>query len=90
MDTSTLVMPAGVSMTNMKTGIKFEKGEKKAYLKGSNFEITNPTKALGSRVKVYSEAVIEKCHLGAVCAAIPAIADAVDLQKVINRYFKTK
>ena len=90
MDTSSLVLPAGVEMTITKTALKFVKGNKKAYLKGSNLEITNPSKALGTRVKMYSDEIIEKCHLGSVQAAIPGIKDTVDLQKIITRYFKSR
>ena len=85
-----LQVPAGVEVVQGKTSIKFVKGEKKAYLKGSNLEITNPIKALGSRVKAYSAEIIEKCHLGSVQACIPSVADTIDLQKILNRYFKAK
>jgi hypothetical protein len=85
---SDLVLPQGVEVKVMKTATSFTRGSKKAYLKGSNLEITNPTKELGKRVKAYAAEIIEKCHLGAVKAAIPAVEDTVDLQKIINRYFK--
>jgi hypothetical protein len=87
---SDLKLPAGVEVVTTKTAVRFQKGNKKAYLKGSNLEITNPLKELGKRMKAYSEQVIEKCHLGNVQAAIPAIADTVDLQKILTRYFKSK
>ena len=89
-DVGALVLPAGVEMTVLKTATRFDKNGKKAYLKGSNLEITNPIAALGSRVKRYSDVIIEKCHLGAVCASIPAVEDTVDLQKILNRYFKSR
>ena len=85
-----LVLPANTEMKEMKTAVLFTNGVKKAYLKGSNLEITNPIKELGKRVKRYSETVIEKCHLGLVQAAISDVSDTVDLQKILNRYFKTK
>jgi hypothetical protein len=85
-----LVLPQGVEVAQSKSAIKFVKGSKKAYLKGSNLEITNPIKELGTRVRRYSDEVIEKCHLGAVQACIPSVADTVDLQKILNRYFKSK
>ena len=83
-----LVLPAGVEMKMMKTCVKFTNGGKTAYLKGTNLEITSPLAKLGSRVKRYAADIIEKCHLGAVQASIPAVVDTVDLQKIINRYFK--
>jgi hypothetical protein len=84
-----LNLPQGVEVKEMKTAISFTKGSKKAYLKGRSLEITNPIKELGSRVKRYSEEIIEKCHLGNVQACIPAVADTVDLNKILNRYFKS-
>ncbi len=85
-----LKLPSGVEMVQTKTSVKFIKGSKKAYLKGSNLEVTSAMKSLGSRVKSYSADVIDKCHLGLVCACVPNIADTVDCQKILNRYFKTK
>jgi len=87
MDLSMLVVPAGVEMVAGKSAVKFVRGSKRAYLKGSMLEITNPNKKLGDRVKLYSAEVIEKCHLGTVKAAIPAIEDVVDLNKILNRYY---
>lgn len=89
-DVNALVLPNGVEMKVMKTATRFDKNGKKAYLKGTNLEITNPIAALGSRVKRYTDEIIEKCHLGQVSAAIPAVEDTVDLQKILNRYFKSK
>ena len=89
-DVNALVLPNGVVMKVMKTAIRFDKNGKKAYLKGTNLEITNPIAALGNRVKRYSDVIIEKCHLGQVSASIPAVEDTVDLQKILNRYFKSR
>lgn len=88
-DVKTLALPADVEMKEMKTAVLFRKGDKKAYLKGCGLELTNPTKELGNRVRRYTEEIIEKCHLGSVQAIIPGIADTIDLQKVLARYFKT-
>ncbi len=93
MSTATIVLkdikaPANVEMKIMKSCTVFKANGKKAYLKGSNLEITSPLKELGKRVQHYTAEVIEKCHLGLVKAAIPDIADTVDLQKILNRYFK--
>jgi hypothetical protein len=85
-----LILPNGVAVDTTKTAVRFQKGNKKAYLKGSNLEITNPLKELGKRVKRYSTEIIESCHLGNVEACIPGISDTVDLQKIINRYFKSR
>jgi hypothetical protein len=51
-------------------------------------EITNPIKELGSRVKIYTEKVIEDCHLGSIKAVVPGVQNTVDLQKILNKYFK--
>lgn len=66
-----IVLPKDVTMEQTKSAVKFVKGVKKAYLKGSNLEITSPLKELGKRVKQYSEKVIESCHLGSVRACVP-------------------
>lgn len=88
MDVSTLTLPQDVEVKVYKTAIKFRKGTKKAYLKGSNLEVTNTPKSLGARLQQYSAEIIEKCHLGAVRGCVPNVADAVDLQKILTRYFK--
>jgi hypothetical protein len=84
-----LKLPSGVEVKEMKTAISFTRGSKKAYLKGRSLEITNPIKDLGSRVKLYSKEIIAKCHLGNVQGVIPAVADVIDLGKILNKYFKS-
>lgn len=84
-----VTLPKDVEMIKRKTATVFSRGSKKAILKGSALEITNPIKELGSRVKRYSAEVIEKCHLGSVQAVIPGVEDAVDLNKILNKYFKS-
>lgn len=89
-DVKAISVPKGVEIEVTKSAIKFVKGAKKAYLKGSNLEITSPLKELGKRVRRYSAEVIEKCHLGSVQACIPGVAETVDLQKILNKYFRSK
>ena len=84
-----LVLPKNVEVNEMKSCVQFKIGDRKAYLKGRNLELTNPIKELGVRVKHYSEEIIEKCHLGNVQGMIPSVADTIDLQKILVRYFKT-
>jgi len=83
-----LSVPKGVEIVSKKSATIFFRGEKKAVLKGHALEITNPIKTLGDRVKVYSAKVIESCHLGSIKAVVPGIQNTVDLQKIINKYFK--
>ena len=83
-----LKLPKNVEMIQKKTSVSFRRNSKKAVLKGSALEITNPIKELGSRVKRYSEDVIQKCHLGSIRGVVPGIKDSVDLQRVLNKYFK--
>jgi hypothetical protein len=84
-----LALPAGVEMVEKKTAITFIRGEKKAVLKGHALEVTNPIKELGARLKVYTADVIEKCHLGSVQGVINGVEDAVDLNKILAKYFKS-
>jgi hypothetical protein len=85
-----LTLPKGVELKQSKTAITFIRNGKKAVLKGHALELTNPIKELGSRVKKYSNELIEKCHLGAIRAVVPGVADTVDLQKILNKYFRSK
>lgn len=84
-----LVLPAGVEMVQKKTCITFYRGEKRAILKGRALEFTNVLKELGTRVKIFSDDQIEKCHLGSVRAIISGIEDNVDLTKILNKYFRS-
>jgi hypothetical protein len=83
-----LALPNGVEMTAKKTCITFVRGEKKAILKGRALELTSVLKELGDRVKAFSEEQIEKCHLGSVRGIIAGVEDAVDLNKILAKYFK--
>ncbi|MDD5651552.1 MAG: hypothetical protein PHF86_14250 [Candidatus Nanoarchaeia archaeon] len=84
-----ITLPKGVETRTSKTAITFIRGEKKAVLKGRALEITNPIKELGSRVKRYSDEIIQKCHLGSIKAVISGVENSVDLQKILNKYFKS-
>jgi len=83
-----IALPTDVELREKKTATIFIRGSRKAILKGRALELTNPIKELGKRVKVYSEDVVTKCHLGSVKAVIPGVEDTVDLQKILNKYFK--
>lgn len=85
----TLVLPEGVEMIQKKTAITFVRGEKKAVLKGRALEVTNILKELGSRLRTYSEDVIEKCHLGSIQGVINGVEDTVDLNSILAKYFKS-
>jgi nucleoid-associated protein YgaU len=85
-----LQLPKDVEMKVCKTAVIFTRGSRKAALKSRSLEITNPVKTFGSRMRIFSEELIEKCHLGAMRALIPSIQDTIDLQKILNKYFATK
>ncbi|MDD5649774.1 MAG: hypothetical protein PHF86_05040 [Candidatus Nanoarchaeia archaeon] len=87
-DVKELALPNGVEMTAQKTCITFVRGEKKAILKGRALELTSVLKELGDRVKVFTDAQIEKCHLGSVRGIIAGVEDTVDLNKILAKYFK--
>lgn len=88
-NTGELVLPQGVEVIAKKSATTFVRGEKKAVLKGHALEITSVLKELSTRVKQYSDEVIEKCHLGSVKGVINGVEDSVDLQKILNKYFRS-
>jgi hypothetical protein len=88
-DCKTLSIPADVNMKICKTCTIFTKGNKKSALKGHLLELTNPTKEMGDRVVLFTDAQIEKCHLGAMRGSISGIVDNDDLAKILTKYFKT-
>lgn len=83
-------LPKNVEMIQKKSAIFFIRGERKAILKGRALEITNPIKELGSKLKIFSDEIIEKCHLGSIRGIVPKIENTIELQKILNKYFKTK
>jgi hypothetical protein len=86
-DITAVTLPKGVEVRSGKTAITFIRGEKKAVLKGRALEVTNTPKTL-KRIKVYTEEIIEKCHLGAIKGVIRGVADAIDLSKILAAYYK--
>lgn len=88
-NTKQIKLPKNVELKATKSSITFARGERKAVLKSHALEITNPIKELGKRMKAYTEETIKKCHLGSIKGVINGIEDSVDLQKIIDKYFKT-
>jgi hypothetical protein len=86
-DMSAVTLPKNVEMRTSKSAITFVRGEKKAVLKSRALEVTNTPKTL-KRIEVYSEEIIEKCHLGAIKGVIRGVADAIDLTKILATYYK--
>lgn len=85
-----LTLPKGVEIKENKTAITFYRGDRKAVLKGKALEITNPVKDLGKRLETYSDEVIQNCHLGNIRGVIRGVKDTVDLQGILNKYFRKK
>jgi hypothetical protein len=83
-----LVVPSGVEYKKNKTALTFQRGPKRAVLKGRALELSNPLKSFNARLKIYSSRAIKRCHLGSIKAVVPKVKDVVDLQKLLNKYFR--
>jgi len=86
---SNLVMPKDVIMDVKKSCTKFSKAglTKKAYLKGTQFEITDLVQSLDSRTTKFDPKLIRKNHLGNSKGTIKNVKDTSDLQDIINQYW---
>jgi hypothetical protein len=84
-----LIMPKDVIMEIKKSCTKFSKTglTKKAYLKGTQYEITDLVQSLDSKITKFDPSLIRKNHLGNSKGTIKNIKDTAELQDIINQYW---
>jgi uncharacterized protein YlzI (FlbEa/FlbD family) len=85
---SEISLPQNVEVLQKKTATIFIRNSKKFVLKGRAGEVTNRIKELGTRLEVYSDNIIEKCHLGTTRGVVRGIQNTKDLQVLLNKYFR--
>lgn len=83
-------LPAGVTFRETSSAIIFARDKRKAILKGTALEITNPIVELGKRMKKYTEQEVLECHLGRIRGVVSGIEDEKDLANVLAKYYRKK
>jgi hypothetical protein len=84
-----LKLPEGVIMEAKKSCVKFSLAgaTKKAYLKGTQFEVTDLVASLSGRIEAFGAKLIKENHLGNSKGTIKKIQGTADLQSIIDLYF---
>jgi len=83
-------LPEGVTLKETSSAVIFAREKRKAILKGTALEVTNPVVELGKRMKKYSEEEVLECHLGRIRGVVAGIKDESDLTSILTRYFRKK
>jgi len=88
LDISKVVIPAGVNVITMKSGVAFRKGSRKLFLKNRSMEMNRVYKSFTKGVVVFTEEEIKRRHLGETKSCFSHIADEKQLGTIIRTVFK--